>query len=160
MAQGEEWSVTAIASKLIKESQVDECMRVNTHQATGGIPAKTTAGVIAKGINIIVRKSGVQTLCNGGNKNRDQMSVYTMSSSFTFPGIGLVRSYRGAMERLNCYHDSANEYGFVLETCTCTCPYFLYRRPNASIKQIILPKTVYNKLDLQEQVWNHKNETD
>ena len=127
VAQGKEWSVTATASKLIKDSQGDEWMCVNTHQATGEIPAKTTAGDTAKGNNIIVRKSGVQTLCNGGNKNRDQMSVYTMSSSFTFPGIGLVRSYGGAMERLDCYHDSASDYGFVMETCTC--PYFLYRRP-------------------------------
>ena len=29
---------------------------------------------------------------------------------------------RGAMEHLNCCHDSAGEYGTVLEICTCTRP--------------------------------------
>ena len=70
-----------------------EGMCVISHQATGEIPAKTTAGDIAKGNYIIVRKSGEQTVCNGCKKNRDHMSVNTMSSSFTFPGINLARSY-------------------------------------------------------------------
>ena len=95
--QGQECSVTAIASEFIIEYQSDEGICANTHQATGKIPAKTTAGDIAKGNYYMVRKSGVQTVCNACKKNRelrDQMSVTTMSSSFTFPGIGTVRSYR------------------------------------------------------------------
>ena len=64
---------------------------------------------------------------------------------------------RGAIERLNQCHDSANRYGTELDTSTCTCPDFLYRGPyckhllSAAIKRNMLPETVYNTLDLQEQ---------
>ena len=54
--QGKKCSVTAIAYKLIIVSHGDEGMCVNTYQATGKIPAKTTAGDIAKGNYINCQK--------------------------------------------------------------------------------------------------------
>ena len=69
--QGKEFSVTVMASdEFIIAYQCDEGMCVNTHQATGKIIAKTTAGDIAKCNYFIVRKSGVQTVCHCGQNQR------------------------------------------------------------------------------------------
>ena len=120
----------------------DEGMCVNTHQATGKIPAQSTAGDIAEGNYIIVRMNGVHTVSNGCKKNqelRDHMPVNTMSSYFTFPAIGLVRSNGerwstsivAMIQQVNMELSwkSGRVQVQVLETCTCARPDFLYRRP-------------------------------